>query len=447
MRELVRRWRRPIPLILGSHSALDAAAGFRDYGIPYIIYTTRARAHIYFREPRVGYPNEYIEDLPAIVRRDLRVVEDFRDLRQRDWRGAIVLLDHYEDILKKEIIDELLELECVQVPNRAFSVYVGGYACQRIENNFPVPILGSRGLLKIENREEVEKNYYWFLEKAGIPHPQAFEFEVTEKGIRLKERVETPIVLKAPHATRRFERGFVFAADADSLEAEVERRVASGELLLEDLKHARIEEYIPGVTANFNFFYSPLNAEENWGDVERYVSRKRLANEFLSIDERRETTHDGWLRLLASEQLKVRWDKTRYPLTFEVTAHGLISLRESLLRKIYPIADALVDLFEKEEPPGIIGPYCIQTLITFTETPYVTGVEVGVYDAPSGTFHDFVPVVQDLAMRHGGGTNVHMGIGSQYANTKYQRVMSTGQRLALEFKRAIAKNKLDLLVT
>jgi 5-formaminoimidazole-4-carboxamide-1-beta-D-ribofuranosyl 5'-monophosphate synthetase len=57
------------------------------------------------------------------------------------------------------------------------------------------------------------------------------------------------------------------------------------------------------------------------------------------------------------------------------------------------------------------------------------------------------PVTQDVALRHGGGTNVHMGLGSQYANAKYKKRLSTGDRIALEIKRALKAKQLQELVT
>ncbi|MDH5437828.1 MAG: DUF1297 domain-containing protein, partial [Candidatus Bathyarchaeota archaeon] len=58
-----------------------------------------------------------------------------------------------------------------------------------------------------------------------------------------------------------------------------------------------------------------------------------------------------------------------------------------------------------------------------------------------------IPATQDVALRHGGGTNTHMGIGSQYANAKYQRRMSMGDRIALEIKRAWKSKQLQEIVT
>jgi 5-formaminoimidazole-4-carboxamide-1-(beta)-D-ribofuranosyl 5'-monophosphate synthetase len=449
MRELAAKYKDPIGLVLGSHSALDAMAGLRNYGVKGLIYTTKARAEIYLREPRAGSPEEVIEDLPYTAKRDIAVSTDIKDLARRkaEWREAILILERYDEILKPEMMDTLIELEAVQIPNRTFSVYVGGPGAKRIEEEFYIPILGSRNLLKIEDREVVERNYYWYLEKAGIPHPKEFTYDVVEEGIKFRKPIEQPLVLKVPHAARRLERGFIFAADSQSLEDKVKAELKSGSITLEDLREGRAEEYVPGVTANFNFFYSPLYAEEDWGELEKFVSKQRLANEFLSIDERRETTHDGILRMLAADQLKVDWSKTNYPVSFEVTAHSMISLRESLLRKIYPVADAFVEATQKLDPPGMIGAYCVQTLITFEKQVYVDALSQGVYDAVGEALYDFVPKVQDMAVRHGGGTNVHQAIGSQYANAKYKRAMSTGDRIALELVRAKKLGKLSKIVT
>ena len=58
-----------------------------------------------------------------------------------------------------------------------------------------------------------------------------------------------------------------------------------------------------------------------------------------------------------------------------------------------------------------------------------------------------IPVTQDVALRHGGGTNVHMGLGAQYANAKYKKRLSTGDRIAMEIKRALKTKQLHELVT
>jgi 5-formaminoimidazole-4-carboxamide-1-(beta)-D-ribofuranosyl 5'-monophosphate synthetase len=470
MQEIAKSYREPVGLNLGSHSALDAWQGQRNYGLRSIIYTTQARARIYLQNPMVGKPGEAIEELPRRVREELIVVDDPKDIKKDgNWRSAILVLKEYRDIVK--YVDDLINLECLQIPNRAFSVYVGGDEyCSVIENKFAVPIIGSRKALKIENRGEIEKDYYWFAEKAGIPYPKSYEYEVYSGGIRFKEPIDEPMLLKAEHAHRAFEREFIFAADSRDLEEKVQREMEIGNLTKECLEDARVEQIVLGPHANFNFFFSPLDAKEDWGDVDDWYAklynvsieeaRTCLANQFLSIDERRETILDGLKRLPIDVQAKIK----KIP-SFEVSAHLMMSLRESLLKDVHRYADAFLLALKKYEPPGIIGAWCLQTLITWDRISKYelqpkakfdftsgadpkTAMDYGLYDVPEGREpYMHIPVTQDLALRHGGGTNVHMGIGSQYANAKYQKPMSMGDRIALEIRRAWKRKQLEEIVT
>jgi 5-formaminoimidazole-4-carboxamide-1-(beta)-D-ribofuranosyl 5'-monophosphate synthetase len=453
MQEVVKSYEKPIGLNLGSHSALDAWMGQRNHQLRTIIYTTPQRARIYLQNPMVGEPDEVIEDLASIARRDLIVVKDPADIKKRaDWKSAIVVLENYSDIVK--YVDNLIALECIQVPNRAFSVYVGGDEhCSVIENKFAVPIVGSRKLLKIENRGEMEKDYYWFAEQAGIPYPKSYEYEVHKSGMKFKEFIDNPLLLKAEHAHREFEREFIFAADSNDMEEKVKKEMELGNLSRGGLESARVEQIVLGPHANFNFFFSPLDAKKDWGDVDDWYAklynaslenaRVCLANQFLSIDERRETILDGLKRLPADVQEKIK----KVP-SFEVTCHVPMSLRESLLKDVHRFADAFLLATRKHEPPGIIGAWCLQTLITWEKIGPGMAVEYGLYDVPKGEeAYMHVPYTQDVALRHGGGTNTHMGIGSQYANAKYQKTMSMGDRIALEIRRAWKNKQLPEIVT
>jgi len=470
IQEIVRRYKEPIGLNLGSHSALDAWQGQRNYGLRSIIYTTPSRARIYLQNPMVGRADERVENLPFLVRRDVRVVNDPKDIKKKgSWRSVILILDNYSDIVK--YVDELVDLECMQITNRAFAVYVGGDEnCSVIENNYAVPILGSRNLLKIENRGELEKDYYWFAEKAGIPTPKSYDYTVSRAGIAFREPIDEPMILKAEHAYRAFEREFIFAADSQDLEEKVATEVKAGNLSKKALENGRVEQIVLGPHANFNFFFSPLDAKGEWGDTDEWFAklynvtleeaRICLANQFLSIDERRETILDGIKRLPTDVQNKIR----KVP-SFEVTAHAILSLRESLLKDMHRYADRFLLACREHARPGIIGAWCLQTLITWDRIskyelePKIkldftggaeakTGVDYGLYDVPDKRDpYMHIPVTQDVALRHGGGTNVHMGLGSQYANAKYKRRMSTGDRIAMEIKRALRTKKLQELVT
>jgi 5-formaminoimidazole-4-carboxamide-1-(beta)-D-ribofuranosyl 5'-monophosphate synthetase len=193
-----------------------------------------------------------------------------------------------------------------------------------------------------------------------------------------------------------------------------------------------------------------------------------LANEFLSIDERRETVWDGIKRMPIDiqQKLKDKEKEGRFKPTFEVTLHGMLSARESLIKDLQNCANAFLLTCMKEEPPGIIGPWCLQTLVTWDKVskygykPLIKvdatlgdmpkiAADYGLYDVPEGAkdveMHLFV--TQDIAVRHGGGANVHMGIGGQYSNAKYMRPMSLGDRTALEIRRAINQKMLQEIVT
>jgi len=472
VRELVKRYKEPITLIFGSHSALDARAGARNYGLRSVLYTTYARAPIYLQNIIAGEVGECIESLPEISRRDVKVVFDPKDINKKeDWKLSILVLDEYKDVFK--YIDDLLDLEVIQIPNRAFSVYLcGDPYCSDIENRFMIPIFGSRTLLKIENRGEIERDYYWYLERAGIPYPKKYEFEVYKNGIRFKEYIDEPMILKAEHPVRRFERAFIFAADSHDLEEKVEKEIEKGTLTKEVLEKARVEQLVLGPHANFNFFFSPINEMEEWGDVDDALSkiyhvsikesRMLLANELMSIDERRESILDGLKRLPVDVQRKI---EEKVNPSFEVTFHSLISVRESLIKDVLKVANSLLLTFRRYAPPGIIGAWCLQTLVTWDKiskynyTPTIkidftlgptsrSPKDYGLYDVTGESdLHMHIPVTQDLALRHGGGANVHMGIGGQYSNAKYNRVMSVGDRIALEIVNAVKKNMLYMLVT
>jgi len=125
MQEIVKTYKEPVGLNLGSHSALDAWQGQRNYGLRSIIYVTPQRARICLQNPMVGKPDETVEDLPLLVKRDLKIVNDLKDIKKNeDWRSVIFIVEKYSDIVKH--MDELIDLECLQIPNRAFAVYVGG---------------------------------------------------------------------------------------------------------------------------------------------------------------------------------------------------------------------------------------------------------------------------------------------------------------------------------
>jgi 5-formaminoimidazole-4-carboxamide-1-(beta)-D-ribofuranosyl 5'-monophosphate synthetase len=255
-------------------------------------------------------------------------------------------------------------------------------------------------MLRIEERTERE-NYYTLLEEAGVPIP---------RRVASPDAIDRLSIVKLPHATRRLERGFFTAANPAEYRAKSAHLIARGTITPADLATARIEEYVLGPVFNFNFFFSPLAPREE-------------GLELLGVDDRRESTLDGLVRLPAAQQLELH-ESARIP-DFTVVGHGTLTVRESILEEIYRMGEKFVDAARARYPPGIIGPFCLQTCLD----------------------RDGHPTVFDVAARIGGGTNVHLSLGHPYGNALYRTPMSSGRRIALEVRHAIEDGRLAEIVT
>lgn len=356
---------------IGSHSALDIADGAKEEGFKTLIVSQKGRhrtyAH-YFKEKRT------------------------KDGLTKGFIDEVIILEKFAKII--EIQEELRKRNVIFIPNRSFVVYTG---IDKVENDFLVPLFGSRNLLRSEERSE-EKSYYWLLEKAGLPYPEPIEDP---------KDINELVIVKLPHAKKRLERGFFTAASYKEFKEKAEKLIKLGVITEEDLAKARIERYIIGPVFNFDFFYSPIDEEI----------------ELLGIDWRFETSLDGHVRLPAHQQLTL--PEHQFEPEYTVCGHASSTLRESLLEKVFDMAEKYVEATQKYYPPGIIGPFTLQTALD----------------------KDLNFYIYDVAPRTGGGTNIHMAMGHPYGNALWRRPMSTGRRIALEIKRAIELDELEKVVT
>ncbi|MGC9050263.1 formate--phosphoribosylaminoimidazolecarboxamide ligase family protein [Pyrobaculum sp.] len=320
----------------------------------------------------------------------IAVAKRGRDRAYREFPvvDKLIVLDDYRDILK--IVDELRREEAVFVPNRSFAVYVGYDA---IEREFAVPIFGNRYLLRWEERVGPQ-NYYRLLDEGGIRRPRTFRVD----------EVDRPVIVKMPEAERRVERGFFIARDRDDLLKKARRLADAGVIKLEDLQSASIEELVLGAHFNANYFYS--------------VVRRRL--ELHSFDRRIQSDLDGVYRLPARDQLELD-PEVRY---VEV-GHEPATIRESLLEKVFDIGYRFVEAARRLVPPGVIGPFTLQFIVT----PQLD------------------LVVYDVAPRIGGGTNVYIGVGGQYSKLYWGRPISIGRRIAIEIREAAERGLLSEVTT
>ena len=343
--------------VIGSHSALDVLDGAKRTRFKTTVVCEKGREEPYSRFDRI------IDNL--------------------------IVLDKFADIYS--IQEELVENNCIFIPNRSFAVYCD---TNRIEKEFKVPLFGSRNLLKAEERTG-SHTYYKILQEADIKFPRVF---------KKPEEIDRPIICKMPSAKQHVERGFFVAKNKEEFYEEFDKRVRSGVIKKEDLNHASIEEFISGVTFNFNIFYSPIYNR----------------SELIGIDRRFVTDLDGIVRLPSNQQLKLEFDEEMKEI-----GNYAVTLRESMLRHVYPMADRFVSATQKLYSPGIIGPFALQTMIT----------------------KDYEFIVFDVSMRMGGGTNSFMGIGSQYSAIYWGEPISAGKRVGMEIKRAVEHNRLQFVVT
>lgn len=362
---------------IGSHSALDVCDGAVEEGFRTFVVCERGREAPYTRYYR-----------------------GMRDGEGHPIRGIVddtIVLGKFRDVLTEKMQTQLRDRNAIFVPNRSFTSYcdVGD-----IEDKFLVPLFGSRNLLRTEEREE-ERSYYWLLEKAKLPAPGK---------IADPREIDGLSIVKLHHKVKKLERGFFTAATYKEFKEKSEALLKRNVISKEDLAAARIERYIIGPIFNFDFFYSPIEEEA-----------EKL--ELLGIDWRFETSLDGHVRLPAEQQLALT-EAERIP-EYVVVGHNSATLRESSLKDAFDMAERYVEATQKHFPPGIIGPFTLQTAVD----------------------KDLKFWVYDVAPRIGGGTNVHMSTGHPYGNTLWRRPMSTGRRIAMEIRRSLDTGRLGELVT
>ena len=363
--------------VVASHSALDTCDGAVSEGFHTVAVCQNGR-----------------EDTFA------RYYRSQRDAKGNLIRGVVdktVLLNKFGDIMRPEVQEKLIKNNVLFIPNRSFVSYSG---IDAVENDFQVPLVGSRNLLRSEERGD-EKDYYWILERAGLPFP---------KKVERPEDIDGLTIIKVHHKVKKLERGFFTAQSYDQFVEKSEDLIKQGVIEPDFVKSARMEQYIIGPVFNLDFFYSPL--EEKGEKIE-----------LLGVDWRFESSLDGFCRLTGKQQVELENDGILPEYT--VCGHNSATLRESLLDKAFEMAEKYVEATKKHYNPGMIGPFCLQTCVD----------------------KDLDFYIYDVAPRIGGGTNVHMAVGHPYGNALWRKEMSTGRRLSMEIRKAIDQERIEEIIT
>ncbi|MGC1121562.1 MAG: formate--phosphoribosylaminoimidazolecarboxamide ligase [Candidatus Methanofastidiosia archaeon] len=281
----------------------------------------------------------------------------------------IMYLDNLSDIKAPQLQKTLIQKEVVLIPHGSFISYLD---IEYLETEFTVPILGNKYLFRHESDRNLERE--WFL-KANIRIPRIFE----------PEEIDTKVIVKYHGA--KGGKGY-FTADTPQEFYQKQKENGQGE--------TQIQEWIHGVTMYFHYFYSPLNKEL----------------ELTSIDRRYETTADAVLNLPEREP------------TYVVVGNFPLVIRESLLEQVFNLGDKVVEASQTLHEKGLIGPFCLETIIT--DKPEI--------------------VVFEISARIVAGTNAFVPY-SPYTYAKYFEPMSAGRRIAREIREAIKEGRLEEIVT
>jgi 5-formaminoimidazole-4-carboxamide-1-(beta)-D-ribofuranosyl 5'-monophosphate synthetase len=339
--------------VIGSHSALEIMDGAKEENLKTVCICQKGR------------------ELPY--------------LKYRRLSDELIIVDKFSDILFNENQEKLLNLNTIMVPHRSFSVYIG---YDNIENNFCLPIFGNRWLLKAEERN-LDRNQYYLLEKAKIPHPKIYTNP---------DEIDGPAIVKVQEAKRKLERAFFIVTSFEDYKKKSQAKMDKGIIDAESLKsNSVIEQYMIGTYFNFNFFYSPLEDE----------------TEFLGIERRLQTNiHDYTTSIPAKNQLEIDIELQNIEV-----GHTPASIRESLLDNVFKMGEQFVGSTKKEYPPGVIGPFSLQSVVT----------------------PDLNMVVYDVSLRVPG--NPILATTTPYTKYKHGETFGVGRRIAMEIKKSIPNPK------
>jgi len=297
-------------------------------------------------------------------------------------------VDEFRDILEQKNQDALLERNVIIIPHGSFVEYVGP---KNLEDKFRVPMFGNRKTLAWEGDRRRQRMW---LEKAGLKMPKEFS--------RLRD-ARGKMIVKFQGA--KGGRGFFLA---DSAEEAIRRLEAMRKKGNADAIPTKVtaQEFVSGVRYYPHYFYSLM---ERGGAK---VGKGRV--ELLSMDKRVETIDEAYRGLPSVPEE-----------FFDYTVSGNLPLviRESLLPDLVRMGKNVVDASIELFAPGMIGPFCLETI----------------YHPKRGF------TVFEVSARIVAGTNL-FPMGSPYSVYLFDEPMSTGRRIARELLLASKRNALQSVV-
>lgn len=304
--------------VIGSQSAEEVGIAAKAFGLPVAVICQKGREKLYTKY------NKHLFDHQIIV-------------------------DKFSDMANREVQERLIELNTIFMPNRSFSVYLG---YDTIENDFRIPIYGSRHILRSEERTS-SKNQYALLEKAGIKIPKLFG---------RPEEIDRMAIVKVQQKARPLERAFFYAKSAEEYYEKSARLIKEGIIDGEELGKARIEEFVLGQRFNANF--------QGWALDDTFDNF-----DFIGFDDRKQTNLNGVLSLPAKEQISIDMITTN-----EEVGHYGLTMRESLKPLVYDAAEKFVTMCKNDYKPGIFGLFALQGALAINPDDSKNGLAFYVFD-------------------------------------------------------------------
>lgn len=315
--------------------------------------------------------------------RTLCICTPDREEFYKDWKfiDNVISIRNYKDILKKKFQEKLIKKNVILIPHGSFVEYV---TPKGIEEKLYTPLFGNRCVLQWESDRKKERG--WF-NLAKIRTPKEFNHP---------SDIDRLVIVKFPGA--KGGRGYFLARNKE----EFNKKIKEIKLTAKEKDNCTIQEYVIGTRFYLQFFYSPIT--------------KKV--ELLGIDIRYESNIDGLARIPSYllENIEIQ-------PSYVVTGNIPVVVRESLLPETMKIGDNIVRASKKLFPPGMIGPFCMETVCTENM--------------------EFVSF--EISARIVAGTNLYLQ-GSPYSQLLYDEPMSTGRRIAREIKMAINTGKLKEII-
>jgi len=281
----------------------------------------------------------------------------------------IITVDSFADFFKVE--NELIEENAIIIPHGTFTSVVSLDKMERLK----IAHYGNKKILKWEADRNMCMRW---LTEAGVRIPRMFDNP---------KEIDRPVIVKFFGA--RGGEGYFFCTNADQFNEKIKNAPKVPYI---------IQEYIIGVPVYIHFFYSQLNNEL----------------EIMGFDKRYESNVDSIGRIAARDQIALNLQSS-----YTIVGNIPLVVRESFLPEIFEIGESVVKASQKLEPPGLYGPFCIESIITPDQKIYVF----------------------EISARIVAGTNPFVE-GSPYTALKYNEPMSCGRRIARELKLAIQNGRL-----